>query len=78
MDDRIDVLFDQLAELSVAIDRLLKRRDLVPGHIARHVFTLLPALMVVEGTVGSFADDRQFAALQVSKLSRLLEKSLRV
>ena len=76
MNHLIDVLFDELLKMLVAVNRLLDGANVIARHITGNVFTVFAALMVVIRTVGTFADDAKFATFQTWDLSRLLQKRL--
>ena len=55
--DLLSVIFGQLLEALITIDRLLNSGDLVTGHVAGNIPALFPRLMVIEGALGSLAQD---------------------
>jgi hypothetical protein len=66
LNDLVGILPGQLHEEAVSLDGRLQSGDLLGGHIADHVATFLPRLMVVVGPSDQAADLAAFHPLNAA------------
>ena len=71
--DQFSIFLGQMLKLLISSNGFFENRQLVLRDVATNVLTVLPSLMVVIRTIGTFPQKAKFAPFHVVDLGDLLE-----